>query len=1145
MVRKIVRVISLILFNIMAIVFVLSCLIGYLVSDDQVSALVSQYGADFGFDSGFYYEPKISISSATYPTWYSSVEDVLDGNGAVAAATEAEGAVLLKNDNSALPLNKDSDTLSFFGATAYSPMYSLGGAGSIQVNSKGISAAMSGVYSGYRGASSSSNRRQYLWQEMKNMGYTINDSLVTFYNSYIESNYGTDSYTNNYNANNLAIRDSEYSSISSYTSGYNTCIYVVGRMGTEAVDLPPFGSNGYSSGDAASDYLKFTSNEKQMLTTLGNARNSGTYSKFIVIFNQASPMEEDLSSIFSTYHIDAAVWIGYPGSDGLAGVASLLNGDSAFSGNLSDMWYTDKNYNPSYAYYSKNQSLIREDMYIGYRYAETRYEDSILGTSNAGTYQYSTYVDYPFGYGYTYSDGSNYDSGFSMEIESLEGNDDPDKDYYTAGANKTSRVKYDSGNDSPYLAHDEESLRPEEERRAKGDDATTDLGDYDDLILTVNVTNTGSVAGKKVVQVYLQQAYNTSNTNVQKVAVELVGYAKTSKLGPGESEEVTINIDANKYFASYDNSVNNGDGTFGQYILDQGDYLLTVASNSHQAINNILKYKVDNPSKYTVSNSGSIDSLYGSSSADKVVAVNVDEERANSYEYWTQGGATPTDQFTESDPNSSYTYASDTSNEITSITTNKTTVHYMNRSDWTTYGSTEYNSDSTTLDASGAGTSLTNNLFGKDTTLTSVDSSTISRYYGNDLSADGVTFGSGSSYDIMLSELIGVEYDERRGASEEDIAKWDAFLAQMTWKDYTDVICQGRRRTTSVSNIGKYGTNDVNASNGISWKFDLSDGGQFAGIGFANSYDESNASQYPTGYPCEGIIASTFNIEIAYACGQALGEDALWAGVSGLYGFGLGLHRNPYHGRAGEYYSEDPYLVGTIGGYETLGCQSKGCYVYNKHFVLNDQETNRSYYNTWLREQTMREIYLRPFEIAIEIGDGMNVMSSFNNIGGLWSGSHYGLMHNVLREEFGMAGFAVSDWAISNNMNLTWGVLAGNDLLDGPDSNYSFADYLKSTGYYTQAMRDSVQRVLYTVVNSNRYNGMSSSDSSGFASYEVSAQWPAKVSSVLEIVDYVFAFAVLFVVVTTVWVGCSAMFAKVKKNSDNPGKKDSKKGKKK
>ncbi|MCD8286254.1 MAG: glycoside hydrolase family 3 C-terminal domain-containing protein [Clostridia bacterium] len=1137
MARKVIRVISLILFNIMAIVFVLSCLIGYLIDDDEVSSLVSQYGADFGFDSGFYYEPSISISSATYPTWYSSVEDVLDGNGAVAAATEAEGAVLLKNSNNALPLNKNTDTISFFGATAYSPMYSLGGAGAIQVNSNGVSAALSGVHSNYRGAGSTSNRRQYLWQEMKNLGYTINDSLVTFYNNYIESNYNSSTYYGNDNGNNVAIRDSEYGSISSYTSGYNTCIYVTGRMGTEAVDLPPYGSSGGASGDAASDYLKFTSNEKQMLSTLGNARQAGTYSKFIVVFNQSSPMEEDLESIFSTYHIDAAVWIGYPGSDGLAGVASLLNGDSAFSGNLSDMWYTGRTYNPSYAYYSKNQSTIREDMYIGYRYAETRYEDSILGTSNAGSYQYSTYVDYPFGYGYTYADGDDYDSGFDVEIESLTGNDDPDKDYYTAGSNKTSRVKYDSGNDSPYLAHDEDSLRPEDERRAKGEDAETDLGDYDDLILTVNVTNKSQVAGKKVVQVYLQQAYNTSNTNVQKTAVELVGYAKTSKLEPEESEELTINIDANKYFASYDNSVDNGDGTFGQYILDQGDYLLTVASNSHQAINNILKYKVANPSKYTVSNSGSIDSLYGTASADKVAAVTVSEDRAASYTYWTQGGATPTNQFTESDPDSSNTYTTvdGDSNVISSIKTNGTTVHYMTRSDWTTYGSTEYDSDSTTLSASSAGTELTNDLFGYGTQLTGVDSSTISRYYGNDLNAAGVTFGNGSSYTIMLSEMIGIEYDERRGASEEDVAKWNTFLDQLTWSDYKDVLKQGRRRTTSVSSIGKYGTNDVNASNGISWKFDLSDGGTFAGIGFANSYDESNATQYPTGYPCEGIIASTFNIEIAYAVGQALGEDALWAGVSGLYGFGLGLHRNPYHGRSGEYYSEDPYLTGTMGGYESLGCQSKGCYVYNKHFVLNDQETNRSYYNTWLREQTMREIYLRPFEIAIEIGDGMNVMTSFNNIGGVWSGQHYGLMHNVLREEFGMAGFAVSDWAQTNNMNLTWGVLAGNDLLDGPNNDYSFGDYLQNVGYYTQAMRDSVQRLLYTVVNSNRYNGMSSSDSSGFASYTVAAQWPSKVSAVLNIVDYVFAFAAVFVVITTIWVACSALRSKVKKNPDYKG----------
>ena len=325
---------------------------------------------------------------------------------------------------------------------------------------------------------------------------------------------------------------------------------------------------------------------------------------------------------------------------------------------------------------------------------------------------------------------------------------------------------------------------------------------------------------------------------------------------------------------------------------------------------------------------------------------------------------------------------------------------------------------------------------------------------------------------VTLSEMIGIEYEKSKGASDEDIQKWNDFMDQLTWEETCSIVSSGQRITVAVEGIVKPKTNDVNASNAIIWKFDMGLNSNTANreTGFSFYFDGANRNYFPTGYPCEGILAASFDTDVAYAVGQAIGEDGLWSGASGLYGFGLGMHRSPYHGRAGEYYSEDPYLSGVMGGYESKGAQSKGMYVYNKHFVLNDQETNRTGHTTWLTEQAMRQIYLRPFEIAIEIGDAMNVMNAFNKIGSYWSGVDYNLMTACLRGEFGMSGFAVTDWYPTASMNITYGIMAGTDLPDGYANITSYGPDNGNFGAYAHAVRRAAQRQLYTVANSSAMN---------------------------------------------------------------------------
>ena len=246
-------------------------------------------------------------------------------------------------------------------------------------------------------------------------------------------------------------------------------------------------------------------------------------------------------------------------------------------------------------------------------------------------------------------------------------------------------------------------------------------------------------------------------------------------------------------------------------------------------------------------------------------------------------------------------------------------------------------------------------------------------------------------------------------------------------------------------------------------------------------------------YPCGGILSATFNVDLLYNIGDLIGEDALWAGYNGLYGPGSNIQRTPYSGRNFEYYSEDGYLSGMICAYETAAMEGHGLYVYNKHIGLNDQEDLRRGICTWANEQSIREIYMRAFELPIiidgneyttESGETVTlkgasgVMLAFNRMGLHWSGMQKGMCTNFLREECGMNGIVVTDmWygTASTYMNLPQLLLAGGNLIDGMMDAKHLAACApgKNHSDVAWALRESMHRILYTVVHSNAMNGIS------------------------------------------------------------------------
>ena len=308
----------------------------------------------------------------------------------------------------------------------------------------------------------------------------------------------------------------------------------------------------------------------------------------------------------------------------------------------------------------------------------------------------------------------------------------------------------------------------------------------------------------------------------------------------------------------------------------------------------------------------------------------------------------------------------------------------------------------------------------------------------------------GADNGLTLAMFIGAEYDD---------PNWDALLDQITWDEMVNCITLGYHGTAAIPSIGKAATHEENGPQGLTAALT---GGDSAMC-----------------YTSEDVMAATFNTELIKTVGECIGEDCLMMGYSGLYGPGVNIHRTAYSGRNFEYYSEDPFISGTICAAEVQGIQSKGVYVYMKHVALNDSETFRCGICTWINEQAAREIYLEVVALAAENGDATGVMSGFDRWGAQWSGENYNLLTGFLREELGMTGIFITDYSgTSYYMDTPDALLAGTNLWDSPDAEIH-PGQLASYGndpVIVSAARNAMHRILYNVANSNAMNGISSND---------------------------------------------------------------------
>lgn len=474
-----------------------------------------------------------------------SYDDIAMRNNSMQVSREAnsEASVLLWNKNESLPL-KASSKISFFGVQSNQKNYLYTGNGSGKV------AVTTTDFPSLKETFEKESKYQVnpkLWN------FYQNKSGSSMYNPSVGPDGKQDNHYKEFNVNEASWSELNTTEIANSITEYNTAVMVISRNGSED------GDTWFDTNECLEkNYLDLSYNEKSVLDSLDTMREEGKISNLVLLLNTGTPMQ--MKNISKYQHIDSCLWVGMGGNASFNGIYDVVSGKANPSGRLVDTYLYNNDSAPSventgafqFAKYGDlpqesrssnayNHAYIvyQEGIYVGYRYFETRYEDCILNLGNANSasgsknsamnWDYSKEVYYPFGYGLSYT---NFE--------------------YT-------------------------------------DYAVTKNGDK--YRASLKVTNTGNVAGKDVVQIYLQKPYTEydKQNKIEKASVELVGYAKTDLLAPGKSQTVVIDIDEYE-FKSYDGYNKK------TYILEKGDYYLSFGKNAHDALNNILAQKGKNTS---------------------------------------------------------------------------------------------------------------------------------------------------------------------------------------------------------------------------------------------------------------------------------------------------------------------------------------------------------------------------------------------------------------------------------------------------------------------------------------------------------------------------------------------------------------------
>lgn len=562
----------------------------------------------------------------------------------------------------------------------------------------------------------------------------------------------------------------------------------------------------------------------------------------------------------------------------------------------------------------------------------------------------------------------------------------------------------------------------------------------------VKVTNTGDASGRDVVQLYYSAPYTDVDIQykIEKPVVNLLAFDKTGMLEPGEAETLELTF-AMEDMASYCYTHQNPDGTLGCYFLEDGAYTISLRANSHDVIDEAVLTQ-----QSAVWFDGADDLHIRQTEKDAQSGMNADGTLTGApADPEATGWINATNQFQTS---------SDYMNTDSVILSR---AAWMGTQPKTVPGRTKEISQQF-ADQLGIETSFDVNA---DPAFGNVEGSLV---YAEQAPVSNAKNG------LVLSQLRGLDYYD---------PQWDTLLDQIDWDGDKDGILMSfvgaAYATGAIPSIGLPSTVEMDGANGLKVGGMTDDG---------SGYDMTQSSSF--GFA--PLMAATWDTELIYEVGQVFGQESLQNGINGWYCPAINLHRSPFSGRVFEYYSEDPVLSGKLAAAVISGAGDQGMFCYVKHFAVNDTETGRDRLaNFWADEQTMRELYLRSFEIAIKDAkmtisyydqDGTlatrtmraatAIMPAQNCVGTTVGHANYALLNNVLRNEWGFQGMVVSDYWV-------WGDNALRDLClrTGCDTYlcmyipamWNLTDYDSATA--RSVMRAAIHNICYTVANSNAMQG--------------------------------------------------------------------------
>lgn len=696
----------------------------------------------------------------------------------------------------------------------------------------------------YGGTGSGSMSKQYktvsLLDGMKQAGLKTNTELSKLYTDYRKDRPEVGMFAQDWTLPEVPAKQYSDKLVSDAKDFSDEAVVVLTRVGGEGADLPTDmkakgityknNSKDYDDFQKGESFLQLSKTERDMIDLV-----TSNFKKVTLVYNGANTFQFDFLNDYP--QIQSVVWCPPAGQTGFSALGEVLAGETNPSGKTSDTFLKDLTKSVSYNNFGKFEYTNMADKAAKYKGFTGDDVTAIPGFVN---YSEGIYVGYKF-YETASDEGLiNYDDtvafpfGYGLS--------------YTSFDQKLDSVKYKGGK----------------------------------VTVTATVTNTGDKAGKDVVEAYYNPPY--TDGGIEKASKNLAGFEKTKELQPGESQKVTVKFDDDD-MASYDYKGAKA------YVLEKGDYDISIQSDSHHVIDH---------KAITVKDTVTYDSDSNTHNGDKTVATNQFDDVAGDVTYLSRA-----DHF------ANY-------KEATAAPTN---FKMSDKAKETFYNNSNYDPKKFDKDS--------------DKMLT-----------------------TGAKNGLKLSDMYGKDYDD---------ADWDKLLDQLTFDDMDNLIANGGYGTQAVKSVGKIQLTDADGPASLN--------NNFTGVG-------------SIGFPASTAFACTWNKDLAKQFGEMIGAMAHDMHVAGWYAPAMNIHRNAFSGRTFEYFSEDSLLSGVMASSEISGAKSKGVYSFMKHFALNDQETKRTeMLCTWTNEQSIREIYLKPFEMSVKEGGAQAVMSSFNYIGNTYAGA--------------------------------------------------------------------------------------------------------------------------------------------------------------